>query len=336
MVNPKVSIIVPVYNVEKYLDRCLTSLLNQTLQEIEIILVDDESPDHCPQMCDDYVQKDKRVKVVHKKNGGLGLARNSGLEVATGEYVAFIDSDDFVELDMMEKLYEEAACNHLDAIYTEFNTDDYPGIESPSYGNKLFQTHEDIEQLRLDIVGAEPTFKSCSKFQSSACKGLYSMEVIKRHEIRFFSEREYISEDLIFNLDFLQFSSRVQTSSWRFYHYCLNGASLSHTYRADRWQKLQKMVECIEDRADSFSQKDELGMRLTRTFLAYSKIAIGQEMNRNVSRTEKLKAVSDILATPLLQRKLKGYPIEKLPLRWRIYGCLVRHQCARLVYALLK
>ena len=99
---------VPIYKVEKYLDRCMTSLLGQTLHDIEIIMVDDESPDGCPQMCDVYAQKDERIKVIHKHNGGLGLARNSGLEVAEGEFVAFIDSDDYVELDMMEKLYREA------------------------------------------------------------------------------------------------------------------------------------------------------------------------------------------------------------------------------------
>ena len=87
---PKVSIIVPVYNVEKYLDRCMESLLNQTLNDIEIIMVDDGSPDNCPQMCDDYAKKDSRVKVVHKVNGGLGYARNTGLDVATGEYVALL------------------------------------------------------------------------------------------------------------------------------------------------------------------------------------------------------------------------------------------------------
>lgn len=92
MENPKVSIIVPIYNVEKYLDRCMESLLNQTLEDIEIIMVDDGSPDNCPKMCDEYAKKDARIKVVHKKNGGLADARNAGLDVATGKYVAFVDS----------------------------------------------------------------------------------------------------------------------------------------------------------------------------------------------------------------------------------------------------
>ena len=83
----KVSIVVPIYNVEKYLEQCIDSIINQTLKDIEIILVDDGSPDNCPKMCDNYAKKDSRIKVVHKKNGGLSSARNAGIEVATGDYI---------------------------------------------------------------------------------------------------------------------------------------------------------------------------------------------------------------------------------------------------------
>lgn len=337
MNKPKVSVVVPVYNVEPYLDRCMVSLLKQTLHDIEIILVDDESPDCCPQMCDEYAEKDERVKVIHKQNGGLGLARNSGLEVAQGEYVAFIDSDDFVELDMFERLYAEASCKQLDALYTEFNTEDYPEIESPEYGDKMFEGRADVDWLRLDIVGAEPKFKSCSKFQSSACKGIYSMSLIEKHNVRFLSEREYISEDLLFNLDFLQYACRVETKPWRLYHYCQNGASLSHTYRKDRWAKLQKMIETIENRADTFCDKTELELRLTRTLLAYSKLAVGQELARkDIGKKEQLATVREIVSTPVLQSRMAEYPIRKLSLKWRVYGYLVKWQCCRLVCLTLK
>lgn len=336
MNKPKISVVVPVYNVEPYLDRCMASLLGQTLHDIEIILVDDESPDRCPQTCDEYVQKDSRVNVIHKRNGGLGLARNSGLEVAQGEYVAFIDSDDFVELDMMERLYAEASSKRLDALYTEFNTDEYPGIVSPEYGDMMFEGREAVDRLRLDIVGAEPKYKSCSKFQSSACKGIYSMSLIKQHGVKFLSEREYISEDMLFNLDFLQHACLVETKPWRLYHYCLNSASLSHTYRKDRWAKLQKMIEAIEDRADTFGDRTELEQRLARTLLAYSKLAVGQELTRNdIGKKEKLAAVKKIMATETLRHRLRCYPVNSLPLRWRVYATLVRWNCARLMCWLL-
>ena len=108
-----ISIIVPVYNMEKYLERCMSSILNQTYRHLQIILVDDGSTDASPQMCDAYSKKDARVQVVHKENGGLSDARNAGLQLATGTYIGFVDSDDWIELDMYEKMY--AACVSQDA-----------------------------------------------------------------------------------------------------------------------------------------------------------------------------------------------------------------------------
>ena len=104
MTKPSLSIVVPVYNTEKYLKQCVDSLTSQTLNEIEIILVDDGSTDGSGAICDEYAAKDSRIKVIHKENGGLGFARNSGLEMAQGEFVGFVDSDDWVDLDFFEKL----------------------------------------------------------------------------------------------------------------------------------------------------------------------------------------------------------------------------------------
>ena len=105
---PKISIIVPVYKVEKYLSRCIKSILRQTFTDFELILVDDGSPDKCPQMCDDWGKKDKRIRVIHKENGGLSSARNAGLRAARGEYIGFVDSDDWIACDMYEILYQLA------------------------------------------------------------------------------------------------------------------------------------------------------------------------------------------------------------------------------------
>lgn len=104
MENPKISIIVPVYKVEKYLERCIESILQQTYRNIEIILVDDGSPDNCPEICDKFAKMDKRIQVIHKPNGGVSSARNAGLEAATGEYIGFADSDDWIEKEMYESL----------------------------------------------------------------------------------------------------------------------------------------------------------------------------------------------------------------------------------------
>lgn len=123
MNNPKISIIVPVYNVEKYLDDCIKSLVVQTYKNLEIILIDDGSPDNCPQICDEWAKRDDRIKVIHKKNAGLGAARNTGILNATGDYIGFVDSDDWISSDMYEKLLKLAlqkdadiACGKI--IYT--------------------------------------------------------------------------------------------------------------------------------------------------------------------------------------------------------------------------
>lgn len=99
----EISIIVPIYKVERYLKRCVDSILNQTFTDFELILVDDGSPDNCGRICDEYAEKDNRIYVIHKENGGLSDARNAGLDYATGQYIIFVDSDDFVEPDLLEK-----------------------------------------------------------------------------------------------------------------------------------------------------------------------------------------------------------------------------------------
>lgn len=103
---PEISIIVPVYKVEKYLDRCVESILNQTFTDFELILVDDGSPDNCPQMCDEWEKKDERIRVIHKENGGVSVARNVGLDNAKGNFIGFVDSDDWILPDMYQTLYE--------------------------------------------------------------------------------------------------------------------------------------------------------------------------------------------------------------------------------------
>jgi len=103
--NVKVSVIIPVYRVEKYLDRCVKSIVNQTYRNLEIILVDDGSPDNCPQICDEWSSRDERIRTVHRDNGGLSCARNTGLSTATGDYVTFADSDDWIALDTYVVLY---------------------------------------------------------------------------------------------------------------------------------------------------------------------------------------------------------------------------------------
>ena len=115
--EPLISVIVPIYNVEQYLENCINSILNQTYRNLEVILVDDGSPDNCGGICDLYSDKDPRIKVIHKQNGGLSDARNKGLDAATGEYLAFVDSDDTILPEMIDKLYQRIVIDQSDLAF---------------------------------------------------------------------------------------------------------------------------------------------------------------------------------------------------------------------------
>ena len=114
-----VTVIVPIYNVEQYLNRCIQSIVDQTYQNLEILLIDDGSPDNCPAMCDEWANRDSRICVIHKDNQGLGMARNTGLEHASGEYVCYFDSDDYVAVDTIEQAYNALVQNNADLAIFE-------------------------------------------------------------------------------------------------------------------------------------------------------------------------------------------------------------------------
>lgn len=242
-----VSIIVPVYNVEEYLPRCLNSLTNQTLHNIEIILVDDGSPDNSSTICDNYMRADKRIKVIHKQNSGLGYARNSGLDIATGKYVAFVDSDDYVDLNMYKTLFIEAERTNSDAAFCGFK------VEMDK--NKWFESHEVnedqcwegkyIKKFMYDMIASGAGIKKERIYQMSVWHAIYRRKIIKENNILFPSEREVVSEDLPFHIDFLTNASRIYYSNKHFYYYCLNKSSLTATFRIEKYlgySKLRKLL----------------------------------------------------------------------------------------------
>ena len=146
---PLISVIVPVYNVEKYLDRCVQSIVEQTYSNLEIILVDDGSPDNCGAMCDAWAEKDSRIKVIHQKNGGLSAARNAGVAAATGEYLAFMDSDDYIRADMYQLLYDRLFADGSDmaACGVEMVFEDGSTKSLTRTGSCVLTNEEAMEQI---------------------------------------------------------------------------------------------------------------------------------------------------------------------------------------------
>lgn len=146
--NPLISVVVPIYNVEKYLERCVESLRSQTYENLEIILVDDGSPDGCPAICDAYVKKDARIQVIHQVNAGLSRARNAGIDIAGGEYIAFVDSDDYVAPDFIESLYQllqETGCAIAQCRFAYVQGEMVPADENQSF--RIYRGESLMEQL---------------------------------------------------------------------------------------------------------------------------------------------------------------------------------------------
>lgn len=169
--NPLISVIVPIYNVEKYLARCVDSIANQTYKNLEIILVDDGSPDLCPQMCDDYAEKDSRIKVVHKKNGGLSDARNAGMAVATGAYISFIDSDDYVSDDFFECL--------LDVMNKENSDIAECSVVKFYEDNRFDEFNDDLLENTYDAQDAMSALIAENPFHQHVWNKLYKTELVK-------------------------------------------------------------------------------------------------------------------------------------------------------------
>lgn len=297
--KPKVSVIVPVYNVEKYIDRCMETLLNQKLTDIEIILVNDGSPDNSPAICDQYAEKDRRVKVVHKANGGLGYARNSGIEIATGEYIAFVDSDDYVDTSMYKKLYEVANNNNSDVVFCGFNRELKRGKFFPVLECKelvKYEGDEEIGKLLLDFIASKPKYPVERKYAMSVWHSIYKLDIIKENNIRFVSEREYASEDLPFQIDFFKKANKINFIPDVFYYYCYNDSSLTKTFVQDKYFRFKRHYFLIREKA---SDLDPYFFRANRYIIGAIRIHILRLVNSSLKRKEKLKFIKDICNDPL-------------------------------------
>lgn len=311
---PKVSIIVPVYNVEKYLEECVESLRNQTLQNIEIILVDDESPDNCPAMCDSYAEKDKRIKVVHKKNGGLGFARNSGLEVATGEYVAFTDSDDYEEPETYESLAKIADVGNYDVVYYSFSNRYISSI-----GERTYEGTEQLRELILNIIANPPEGVLDRDMQVSSCLGLYRRDILEKNGVRFHSERELISEDLIFNIDVLDKAQKIDVTNHKFYFYRTTSNSLTLKVRKDRHEKNKLFYQYLNKRLEDMGFGEDGWMRSTRLYFGYTRSTIFQICKSNLNYKEKRERALDICREEEWKPLSKRYPYKLLPSKYRLF-----------------
>lgn len=207
-----ISIIVPVYNVENFLDKCVESIVNQTYKNLEIILVDDSSPDNCPKMCDEWAQKDSRIKVIHKENGGVADARNAGIKIAKGDYIAFVDSDDYIESGAYEFMINCAVKDDSDILVCSYFADD------SDYEN----TDSDVREIsQLDALSKI----ACGDYKYGVLwNKLYKKSVAENVIMPDFA----CCEDLVYNYFVFKKATKITESNARFYHYVFNVESKVH------------------------------------------------------------------------------------------------------------
>lgn len=216
MKNPLISVIVPVYKTEQYLDRCVESIVNQTYQNLELILVDDGSPDNCPQMCDKWGEKDDRIKVIHKENDGLANARNSGIEICTGDYVMFTDSDDYIELDMVEFLVDLAIENDADVARCGFFVNPEDGDEYTEFSD-FSKKLPNKDELIIDLT--------TSGLSGTAWNKLYKRDIIKSH---LYDKADGCSEDFMHNFRVYKDNPKAVFCDVPKYHYVIRNNSITN------------------------------------------------------------------------------------------------------------
>src|SRR5699024_9854311 len=202
--QPKVSIIIPVFNVESYLCKSLDSVLKQTLKEIEIIIINDGSTDNSLKICRKFERKDKRIKLINQVNKGVSAARNVGLKMATGEYIGFVDPDDWIEPTMFEYMYKSTTLNNAELTMCEYLVEKGKDIElKPLNFEKLILEGSEIRDLLIgNLIGANHLFKQDDVIMGSVCRLLVKRSTLEYLEIEF-NEDIALMEDLIFCIEYL-------------------------------------------------------------------------------------------------------------------------------------
>lgn len=221
---PAISVIVPIYNVEKYLNRCVDSILNQTFTDFELILVDDGSTDRSGYICDEYEKKDKRVRVIHKKNGGVSSARNTALGIISGEYVTFCDSDDYVKSDWLETMYYYSIKKGLDCVsigFTEVN-------DSEILSERIFDCFCFSFDNYTERINFIKEYVLLVRIVWAIYTKLFKADIILKNNINFCETCENFAEDMAFVLEFLMCSESIGSIEYCGYYYYQRDNSMMH------------------------------------------------------------------------------------------------------------
>ncbi len=325
-----ISVIIPVYNVEKYIYQCLDSVVGQTYSNLEIILVDDGSTDNSGCICDEYAKKDNRIKVIHKENGGLSSARNVALDIATGEYIAFVDSDDYLSLNTYEKCLEKLLETSADVcMFSHFTTN---GTEHTAHKLGLEREFYCKEEIRDIIL---PKFFGKIKIDE-ALEGFVWRQVFRRNiigNLRFRSEREYFAEDVVFDLELYSKGVSLCVINEPLYFYRYVEASLSNKYRENLFDKLQNLLSFMTETAESVGLDNVKERILNRAYIFAIFACRNIKNGVKLTKKQKIQGIKEIAQSPYVIEALKV--VGNNGIKAKIFSWLLKKKSARLILLLI-
>ncbi len=334
----KVSVIVPVYNVEKYLNRCVESILAQTEQNIEIILVDDGSTDGSGVLCDAWAEKDGRILVLHKENGGLTSAWKAGVKLASGEYAGFVDSDDWIEPDMYEKMLKEALREDADLVACglvfDFEDPKIPKREEGSNFKKDVYDRRALEGLFPFLINDGRFFGRT--LQPARVTKLFRMDLL-RENMDFCDERVAVGEDMQITFPvFLDTGKLCVIQNYYPYHYWINGSSITGKYDGRYMEKVKLLAERLETISREKGVYD-FSPQIRNDFLSMSVLAVKNEIYRNYRSGRKAVTanVRAICEDEKVREALLCHTMDKLSFSIRFYLELMKRGHYSLCYWLV-
>ena len=317
----KVSIIIPVYNVEKYLPKCLDSVVGQSYADLEIICIDDGTPDGSAAVILSYAEKDGRIKLISQENQGLSGARNTGIGSATGEYIVFLDGDDWLDTEAIKAAVEKAESNSADVVMWGY-VREFPdrSAEKKIFGSdKTFDEKgsRELHRRMAGLLGAETSDPSNADSLSTAWGKLYRTDIIRNNHLEFVDTKIIGTEDALFNLFYFGFVHRAVFINSPFNHYRKdNEVSLTRSYKSNRLQ--EEFTTALNNR------------------ICFSMIGLGLTELLNRDKKSRIRNIRKFLSTDRYRKAYKALDIKYLPIHWKVFFILCKLRCACGVYFLLK
>ena len=311
---PEISIIVPVYNAEKYLNRCVDSILVQTLEALELLLIDDGSNDKSGQICDDYASKDARVRVIHQQNAGVSAARNAGIAAANGEFIGFVDADDWIAPEMFRTLYGIAQGDDFQIVICDARTAYSDGREEP---DTIVQLPESIDLNKETL-----TPKLLTELAGSVWRCIYRRELITAHEITFPVGVKF-SEDRVFNLICLGFAEKIRYIKEPYYFRYVNTESAVHRFHADYFESCLAADTAIGQAIETaWGGREEYRVAYLRKLVTGAVAAICNYYYRTstMSRKERRAAVMRVCMNERVRDAITRTEATDIRVKWLLCG----------------